>query len=71
MRALQIVGVVLAAAGLFIIIRPMSYSSEESVFKLGEIEAKMQKEHTVPGWVGGAAIGAGLVLVVLGLAKRS
>ncbi|HWW78286.1 MAG TPA: hypothetical protein VNY82_01740 [Steroidobacteraceae bacterium] len=70
MRALQISGLVLVAIGLWVIIRPPSYSREESVFKLGELEAKMQREHSVPGWVGGLALGAGLVLVVVGLKKR-
>ena len=49
MRALQISGVVLIAIGLWIIIRPPSYSREESVLKFGDIEAKMQEQHTVPG----------------------
>lgn len=70
MRALPISGIVLIAIGLWLIIRPPSYSSEESVIKLGDIEAKMQREHSVPGWVGGIALGAGLVLVVVGLKKR-
>lgn len=70
MRALQISGLVFVAIGLWVIIRPPSYSREESVFKLGELEAKMQREHSVPGWVGGLALGAGLVLVVVGLKKR-
>jgi drug/metabolite transporter (DMT)-like permease len=71
MRLLQICGAVLIAAGLFMIIRPPSYSREESVFKLGDIEAKVRQEHTIPGWVGGTALGVGLVLVVFGVKKRS
>jgi hypothetical protein len=70
MRALQISGVVLIAIGLWLIIRPPSYSREESLFKFGDIEARMQQQHSVPGWVGCIALGAGLVLVVVGLKKR-
>ena len=69
-RVVQIVGAILIAAGLFMIIRPPSYSREESVFKLGDLEAKVQQQHSVPGWMGGIALGAGLVLVVLGLKRR-
>ena len=69
MRALQVSGLVLIAIGLWIIIRPPSYSREESVFKFGDFQAKMQQERSVPGWAGGAALGAGLVLVVVGLRK--
>lgn len=70
MRAMAISGLILIALGLWVIVRPPSYSSEQSVIKLGDIEAKMQREHTVPEWVGGLALGAGLVLVVVGLKKR-
>jgi hypothetical protein len=70
MRALQISGVVLIAIGLWVIIRPPSYTREESVFQVGNIEAKLHRERTVPGWIGGMALGAGVVLVVMGLRKR-
>jgi hypothetical protein len=70
MRLLQVTSAILIAAGMFMIIRPPSYSREESVLKFGDIEAKMQRKHTVPAWVGGIALGAGLVLVVVGLKRR-
>jgi hypothetical protein len=70
MRALLISGLVVIVIGLWIIIRPPSYSREESVFKFGDLEAKMQQQRLVPGWAGGMALGAGLVLVIIGLQKR-
>jgi drug/metabolite transporter (DMT)-like permease len=70
MRYLAILGVLLAAAGLFVILRPPSYSSEQSVFKLGDLEAKVQQQRPVPGWIGGTLLGAGCVLLVLGIRKR-
>ena len=70
MRVMPIAGAVLLALGLFLIIRPPSYTREESVFKVGDIEAKVQQEHPLPPWIGGAVLGAGCVLVVLSL-KRS
>ena len=70
MRALLISALVLIAIGLWIIIRPPSYSREESVFKFGDLEAKMQQQRLVPGWAGGVALGAGLVLVIIRLQKR-
>jgi cytochrome c biogenesis protein CcdA len=69
MRALQISGLVLIAIGLWFIIRPPSYSREESVFKFGDVEARMQEQRSLPGWVGGAALGAGLVLVAVGFRR--
>ncbi len=69
MRTLQILGAVLVAAGLFLIIRPPSYPHQESVFKLGDIEATLQEKRSVPGWVGGVLLGAGCVLVVVGMKR--
>lgn len=70
MRGTLIVGSVLAALGAFILIKGVSYTREESVFKLGGIEAKVQQERHIPEWIGGVALGAGLVLVVTGFKKR-
>ena len=70
MRAIQVSGAVLIVIGMWMVIRPPSYSREESVFKLGDVEAKMQQERQVPGWVGGMALGAGLVPLVVGSKSR-
>ncbi|MGH8291184.1 MAG: hypothetical protein ACREV7_19640 [Steroidobacteraceae bacterium] len=71
MKAFLIAGLVLVAAGIFLILRPPRYSSEQSVFKLGDVEARLQQERALPGWVGGAVLGAGIVLLGTGLIKRS
>ena len=70
MRALLISGSVLIAIGLWFIIRPPSYSHHETVLKFGDVEAKMQQQRTVPGWAGGVALGAGLVLGLIGSTKK-
>ena len=69
MRILQIVGALLIAGGLFILIKSPSYSSDKSVFKIGNVEAKVSQEHAIPAWVGGAGLAAGLVLIVVGARK--
>ena len=66
MRILQIVGAILIAAGLFVFIKSPSYSSEKSVLKIGGVEAKVSEERPVPPWVGGAALAAGVILLVAG-----
>jgi hypothetical protein len=70
MRVSLLAGAILTAIGVFVIVKGVSYSKEESVFKLGGIEAKVQQERRIPQWTGGIALGAGLVLVVTGLMKR-
>jgi hypothetical protein len=69
-RGVLIAGCVLGLLGLFIVVRGLSYTKEESVFKLGGLEAKVKQERHVPQWLGGVALGAGLVLVIAGLKKR-
>jgi hypothetical protein len=71
MRSLWISGLVLIAAGLYLILRPPHYMGDQSVFKFGRIEATMQQERKLPGWVGGTALGAGLVLLGFGLFRRT
>jgi drug/metabolite transporter (DMT)-like permease len=70
MRVSLVAGAILAVLGAFVIIRGVSYTREESVFKLGDLEAKVQQKRRIPQWAGGIALGAGLVLVVTGLKKR-
>ena len=69
MRILQIVGALLIAGGLFVLIKSPSYSSDKSVFKIGDVEAKVAQEHAIPPWAGGAALAAGVVLLVVGARK--
>jgi hypothetical protein len=69
MRVLQVVGAILIAGGLFILIRAPSYSSEKSLFKIGDVEAKVAQDHAIPPWVGGATLAGGVVLIVVGARK--
>jgi drug/metabolite transporter (DMT)-like permease len=71
MKAFLITGLALVAAGIFLILRPPHYASEQSVFKIGDVEARMQQGRALPAWVGGAVLGAGVVLLGTGLFKRS
>jgi hypothetical protein len=70
MRLMQVSGSVLIVIGVWIVLQPPSYSREDSVFKLGNIEATVRREHPLPPWVGGGVAGTGLVLLVLGLIRR-
>jgi hypothetical protein len=69
MRMLQIVGALLIAGGLFVLIKTPTYSSEKSVLKIGDVEAKVSQEHAIPPWAGGAAVAVGVVLIVVGARK--
>ena len=69
MRIMQIMGIILIAGGLFVLIKTPSYTSDKSVFKIGDVEAKVAQEHAIPPWIGGAALAAGVLLTVTGARK--
>jgi hypothetical protein len=66
-----IVGALLIAGGLYVLVKSPSYSQDKPIFKVGPVEAKVSQEHAVPPWVGGAALAAGVVLVVVGMRGKA
>jgi drug/metabolite transporter (DMT)-like permease len=71
MRIIQVMGALLIAGGLYVLIASPTYSSDKSLFKVGEVEARVRQDRVIPPWAGGAALAAGLVLVVTGARRRS
>jgi hypothetical protein len=71
MKVLQVIGALLIAAGLYVLVKGATYPSEKSLFKVGDIEAKIEQRHDIPPWIGGVGIAAGVVLVAVGFGKRS
>jgi hypothetical protein len=69
MRVLQILGALLILGGLFVLIKSPSYSSEKSLLKIGDMEAKVSQERAIPPWAGGAGIAAGVILIVVAARK--
>jgi hypothetical protein len=69
MRVLQILGALLILGGLFVLIKSPSYSSEKSLLKIGDVEAKVSQERAIPPWAGGAGIVAGVILIVVAARK--
>ena len=71
MRPLSLVGILLLAVGAFIVIRGASFTSKDEVLRVGDLKASVEERHAVPTWVGGAAVVAGLVLLVAGMKRRT
>lgn len=64
---MKIFGIILIAAGiLMLIFRNVSFSKEEKVLDLGEVEINKKEKKTVdwPNWAGGIAIAAGVIVIV-------
>jgi hypothetical protein len=70
MKPLVIVGIVLAGLGAFILLNGLSYRSQSNVISIGDLHASVSEQRAIPAWVGGAAIAAGLALIVTGARRR-
>ena len=73
MRPLSILGIILIVFGIFVLVSEgITYTKTEKVLDIGPIEATAKRQKTIPisPLAGGAAMAAGVVLVVMG-SKRS
>ncbi len=70
MKGLTLAGILVAALGVFILVRGLSYKSSDTVLEVGGLKASVEERRTVPTWVGVAAIVGGLVLVGAGARKK-
>lgn len=65
----MLVGIILIVLGLVALAyKGITYTTQEEVAKIGPLEAKVEKEKTIPlpPLLGGLALASGVVLVVLG-----
>jgi hypothetical protein len=59
-------GIVLLLIGGFVAFRGLSYRSDRSVLKIGDVEAKVEERKAIPTWVGGVLILGGIAMLVAG-----
>jgi hypothetical protein len=72
MKPVMLVGVILIVLGVVALAyRGITYTTQEEVAKIGPLEAKVEREKTIPlpPVLGGLALASGVVLVVLGSRK--
>ena len=70
MKPIAMLGIVLAVVGAFILFRGLTYGSQKSVMKVGDVQVSADVQRAVPAWVGGVAIVCGMLLVGAGVGKR-
>jgi hypothetical protein len=71
MRIVQVIGALFIAGGIYVLLESPTYSSDKSLFKVGQVEARVREDHQIPPWAGGASVAVGLVLVVAGARRGS
>ena len=70
MRPLSFVGLALVAAGAFVLVRGLSFTSQKSVLKVGDFQASVEERREVPTWAGALAVVGGVVLLIAGSRRR-
>lgn len=71
MRQRIIAGIVILGLGAFVLLRGASFTSHRDVVEVGDVKITAEEHQSIPPWVGGAAVVAGLVLIVAGARKRA
>jgi hypothetical protein len=70
MRPLVIVGIIFIAIGGFLLYQGGTFKTRDKLLEVGDLKVTATDKHTVPTWVAGLALVAGLGLVVAGAAQR-
>jgi len=69
MRLGVLLGVVLLAAGAWIVSGHATYKTKKAVVDIGVLKADVREEHQIPKWVGAAALGGGVVVLLFSLRR--
>jgi hypothetical protein len=73
MRFISVLGIILIIFGIFVLASEgISYTKTEKVLDIGPVEATTQHRKTIPipPVAGGAAVAAGVALVIVGALRR-
>jgi len=71
MKPMQIIGLILILAGVFVLWKKPTYEKKKNVIEIGDLKASVDEHETVPVWVGAVAIGAGALMLFAGSRKAT
>lgn len=72
MKPQVIAGIVLVVLGALVLFTGgLSFGSQRSVMRVGDVEVSAEEQRVIPAWVGGVAIVGGLLLVGTGVRRRA
>jgi len=71
MRLPIIIGIALLGLGAFVLLRGASFTSRRDVVRVGDVKLTADQQQTIPPWVGGVVILAGVASIVAGARKRA
>jgi hypothetical protein len=70
MRQLIAGGIVILGLGV-VLLRGASFTTRRDVLKVGDVKVTADEQRSVPPWVGGAVMLAGVALIGAGARKRA
>ena len=70
MRPLSLAGIALICLGAFLLIRGGTFTTRQDVLEVGDVKLTANEKQTIPPWVGGVAIIAGVVVMAAGMRQR-
>jgi hypothetical protein len=70
MRPLVLIGIILIAVGGFLFYNGGTVTTRKKVLEIGDVQVTAPEDHTLPKWTAGAAVLAGIVIVVVGAQQR-
>ncbi|MEO8010003.1 MAG: hypothetical protein ABI650_00010 [Dokdonella sp.] len=65
-----IVGILIAALGIGAFTGQLNFTENKEVIKLGDLSASVEKERSVPQWLGGIGVLVGLGLIAAGAMRK-
>jgi uncharacterized membrane protein len=71
MRQLILAGILILGLGAFLLLSGGSITTRRQVLKVGEVKVTADEQQSIPPWVGGVAMVAGVALIIAGAQKRA
>lgn len=71
MRLYYLAGITLIAAGIFVLARGGTFTSQRDVLKVGDVTISAEQQHPIRPWFAGLAVIAGAGLLVTGIRRKT
>ena len=71
MRQLILAGILIRGLGAVLLLRGGSIATRREVLKVGDVKITADEQQSIPPWVGGVAMVAGVALIITGARKRA
>ena len=71
MRQLILAGILILGLGAFLLLRGGSIATRREVLKVGDVKITANEQQSIPPWVGGVAMVAGVAVIITGARKRA